>query len=60
VLPAESPIKGEILVSQLRSLDALARPVRFSGVKVDGRVLADVKRKIAFLCEISPGDIAEA
>ncbi len=37
VLPAGSIIAGEILVAQLRSLDALARPIVFSGMRIDPR-----------------------
>lgn len=58
VLPAGFPIAGEILVAQVRSVDALARPIRFAGARVAGNVLADVRRKLAFLCGISVGDLA--
>ena len=57
VLPAGFAIAGEILVAQMRSLDGLARPLRFSGVKVEERVLSEVRRKIAFLCGVSPSDL---
>jgi len=58
VLPAGSPIEGEILVAQIRSLDALARPIRFSGMKIDLNLLSDVRRKIAFLCGVSASDLS--
>jgi mRNA interferase MazF len=58
VLPAGSPIAGEILVAQMRSLDALARPIRFSGMKIDPSLLSDVRRKIAFLCGVSARDLS--
>lgn len=31
VLAANSPVAGEILLNQIRSIDLLARPVRFAG-----------------------------
>jgi mRNA interferase MazF len=58
VLPAGFPIAGEILIAQVRSLDALARPIRFAGAKVSESVLAQVRRNLAFLCGISTSDIA--
>lgn len=58
VLPAGSPIGGEILVAQIRTLDTLARPLRFSGMKLDRDLLSAVRRKIAFLCGVSPTDLA--
>ena len=58
VLPASLPIAGEILVAQLRSLDSLARPVRFSGTKIDPDLLSAVRRKIAFLCGVSASDLS--
>jgi mRNA interferase MazF len=57
VLPAGSLIEGEILVAQMRILDALARPLRFSGMKVDPDLLSAVRRKIAFLCGVSASDL---
>jgi len=58
VLPAGSPIEGEILVAQMRSLDALARPLRFSGMKIDPTLLSAVRSKIAFLCGVSASDLS--
>lgn len=58
VLPASSPITGEILVAQVRTLDALARPVRFTGMKIDSGLLSAVRQKIAFLCGISHSDLS--
>ena len=60
VLPAGSPIEGEILVAQMRTLDTLARPLRFSGMKIDLTLLSAVRRKIAFLCGVSANDLAAA
>jgi mRNA interferase MazF len=58
VLPAGFPIAGEILVSQMRSLDALARPIQFSGLKIDLTLLSAVRRKIAFLCGVLASDLS--
>ena len=52
VLPANFPLKGEILTSHVRSIDALARPIRYSGATVAAFVLAAVRAKLAFLCGI--------
>jgi len=57
VLPAGSPVEGEILVAQIRTLDTLVRPLRFSGMKIDPDLLSAVRRKIAFLCGVSVRDL---
>jgi mRNA interferase MazF len=57
VLPASFPLKGEILTSHVRSIDALARPVRFSGATVAHAVLDEVRSKLAFLCGILQTDL---
>jgi mRNA interferase MazF len=57
VLPVNCPLKGEILTSHVRSIDALARPIRFSGASVEAFVLAQVRAKLAFLCGIQPSDL---
>lgn len=56
VLPETSPLRGEILTSHVRSIDALARPVLDSGAKVAPELLAEVRAKLAFLCGISTDD----
>ena len=53
VLPAGLPIAGEILVSHVRSIDILARPIRSLEVKVPQAVLADVRAKLAALTGIT-------
>ena len=53
VLPPNSAITGEILTSQVRSIDALARPVRYSSVTVSDALLFEVRAKLAFLCGIA-------
>lgn len=57
VLPAGSSIEGEILVAQMRTLDTLARPFRFSGMKIEASLLSAVRRKIAFLCGVTANDL---
>ncbi|MFD1624002.1 type II toxin-antitoxin system PemK/MazF family toxin [Azospirillum griseum] len=49
VLPDGLPIAGEILTSHVRSIDTLARPIRFIGGRVPDPVLAEVRGKLAAL-----------
>jgi mRNA interferase MazF len=42
VLPSGLPVAGEILTSHMRSIDTLARPVRYAG----GAVPADIARLV--------------
>jgi mRNA interferase MazF len=49
VLPAGLPIIGEILTSHVRSIDALARGIAFSGARVPSATLAEVRGKLAAL-----------
>lgn len=48
VLPAGLPVTGEILTSHVRSIDTLARPVRYAG-KAPAAILDDVRSKLAAL-----------
>jgi mRNA interferase MazF len=57
VLPVDFPIQGEILTSHVRSLDALSRPIRFSGAKAPLAIVAQVRGKLAVLCGISSSDL---
>ncbi len=50
LLPAELPVGGEILTSHVRSIDTLARPIRYAGATVSAAVLAEVRSKLALLC----------
>ncbi len=52
VLPDGLPIFGEILLSHLRSIDTLARPVRPIGAAVPATVAAEVRAKLAALIAI--------
>jgi mRNA interferase MazF len=46
------PISGEILLSHLRSIDMLARPLRPIGAAVPASVAAEVRAKLAALIAI--------
>ncbi len=52
VLPQGLPIAGEILLSHLRSLDALARPIRPIGAAVPPETAAEVRAKLGALIAI--------
>jgi mRNA interferase MazF len=49
VLPEGLPITGEILTSQVRSIDTLARFVRPMGAAVPDHVLVEVRLKLSVL-----------
>jgi mRNA interferase MazF len=46
------PIAGEILISHLRSIDILARPIRPIGAAVPASVAAQVRAKLVALIAI--------
>jgi mRNA interferase MazF len=46
VLPQGLPISGEILTSHLRSIDTLARPIRYAGASVGQTVAQEVRAKL--------------
>jgi mRNA interferase MazF len=46
VLPAGFPIAGEILTSHIRSIDTIARPIRFAGASVPQGVAQLVRAKL--------------
>lgn len=46
VLPPGLPIGGEILTSHIRSIDALARPVRYAGARVPAEIAQLVRAKL--------------
>jgi mRNA interferase MazF len=52
LLPEGTAIDGEILTSHVRSIDALSRPVRFTGITVASEILAEVRAKLAVLVGI--------
>jgi mRNA interferase MazF len=49
VLPPDAPITGEILTSQVRSIDTQARPLAFAGAVASESVLAEARAKLAVL-----------
>ena len=49
VLPKGETVEGEILLHQIRSLDVLARPIKFSGVKISDNVAAEVRTKLGLM-----------
>ncbi|WP_284944225.1 type II toxin-antitoxin system PemK/MazF family toxin [Acidisoma cladoniae] len=49
VLPEGLPLTGEILTSQVRSVDTLARPVTPLGAAVPAATLAEVRAKLSAL-----------
>ena len=46
VLPSGLPVTGEVLTSHLRSIDTLARPVRYAGAKVPPDVARQVRARL--------------
>jgi mRNA interferase MazF len=46
VLPAGLPISGEILTSHIRSIDTLARPVRYAGAAIAPDVAQLVRARL--------------
>ena len=55
VLPEGLPVEGEVLTSHVRSIDARARPVRFTGASVPDEIMVDVRAKLAVLVGIDKG-----
>lgn len=53
VLPAGSPIAGEIMTSHVRSIDTIARPTTPAIMRVPDEVLAEVRAKLAVLLGLS-------
>jgi mRNA interferase MazF len=51
-LPEGLPIAGEILVSHLRSIDILARPIRPVGAAVPAETAEQVRAKLSALIAI--------
>jgi mRNA interferase MazF len=52
VLPPESRISGEIMLSQMRSIDTLARPIIYAGEKIDANLLNEARAKLSVLLGI--------
>ena len=51
VLPEGSPVAGEILLHQIRSVDILARPLKFAG-RVSEEVAGKVRERLGMLVGI--------
>ncbi|MDE2362595.1 MAG: type II toxin-antitoxin system PemK/MazF family toxin [Hyphomicrobiales bacterium] len=51
VLPEGSPVTGEILLHQLRSIDIFARPLKFVG-RVSDEVAGEVRERLGLLVGI--------
>ncbi len=47
VLPAGLPVSGEILLSSVRSIDLLGRPIRFAGAGIPNATRQLVRAKLA-------------
>jgi mRNA interferase MazF len=52
VLPEGLPVAGEILTSHLRSIDTLARPVRYAGAAVSAAIAQSVRLRLRALISI--------
>jgi mRNA interferase MazF len=52
VLPAGLPVAGEILASHVRSIDTLARPVRYAGRAVPADIARLVRSRLAAIIAI--------
>lgn len=52
VLPAGLPVAGEILASHVRSIDTLARPVRYAGGAVPAEIARLVRSRLAAIIAI--------
>ncbi len=46
VLPSGQPIAGEILTSHIRSIDTIARPIRYAGAAVPPEIAQLVRAKL--------------
>ena len=55
VLPEGLPVQGEVLTSHVRSIDALMRPVRFTGASVPDEIVVKVRATLAVLVGIDKG-----
>ena len=47
VLPPHSAVAGEVLLSHMRSIDVLARPIRPTGEKVPADLAAEIRAKLS-------------
>ena len=47
VLPPGLPFAGEVLLSHIRSIDTLARPILYAGARIDPDLAATIRAKLA-------------
>lgn len=52
VLPGGLPVAGEILVANLRSIDARIRPIRYAGARVPPSIAKAVRDRLSALLTI--------
>lgn len=52
VLPPGLPVAGEILLSHIRGIDIVARPVSYAGASIDAALAAEVRARLAALISI--------
>lgn len=52
VLPEGLPVSGEILLSHVRSIDTLARPVAYAGAAIPAAVADEVRAKLAAIVTV--------
>lgn len=50
ILPPGLALAGEVLTSHVRSIDTLARPIRYASCAAPAATLAEVRSKLATLC----------
>jgi len=49
VLSGKGALSGEVLLGQTRSIDTLARPIRYIGERISADLLAEARAKLAVL-----------
>ena len=52
VLPPGSVVEGEVLISHVRSIDTLARPVVSAGGRIPARLAVEVRAKVNAIISI--------
>jgi mRNA interferase MazF len=52
VLPDGLPVAGEILTSHIRSIDTLARPIRYAGAAIPRTLAAEVRAKLGAIITV--------
>lgn len=52
VLPPGLPVEGEILLSNIRSIDTLVRPILYAGAAITATLADEVRAKLAALISI--------